>query len=371
MKFQSKVSVIFIGSMLFLSSAIFCAAQPRVGGYRDVSKTDATVVLAAKFAVDTHSNDVKDDTLQFNSVVSAKRQIVQGSNYQMCLAVTSKGKKQRAEATVYQDLQNQFSLSEWVEGCAGDEATTPEAENETPETNETNTFKGALNVGKTISSILYVGEESGDYAAFCFANNSAVGRQILKTCKNGAQCEFTGDIDYEKACAVPNLEADLSAVGTITKLDSVKSFAAKSLRSKKSLAVAPDALVAQLYAAQKGNANPFFQTKKRALLDKFFTKDFADLIWNDAKSTPQGEVGVLDFDPLYSAQDTKITSFVVGKPVYDKSNGNAAVTVSFKNFGKAEKIKFQLETGAAKAWKISDIVYQSGSTLKELFSGKS
>ncbi len=372
MKIQSKMPVTFAGFLLVFMSALICAAQPRVGGYRDVSKTDATVKLAAQYAVDQHSNDISDDTLEFVSVVSAKRQIVQGSNYQMCLAVRSNGKSQQAEATVYQDLQNQFSLTEWVEGCAGTEPTEPEAEIEAA--NETNTFKGQLNVGKTVSSILYVGEESGDYAAFCFMNTSAVGRQILKTCKNGAQCEFTGEIDYEKACQVAGLEADLSAAGTITKLDSVKSSAAKSkkskkrTKSKKSLAVAPNVLVAQLYASEKKGTNPFFQTKKRALLDKFFTKDFADLIWNDAKNTPEGEVGVLDFDPLYNAQDTKITIFRIGKPVYDPNSEKATVAVSFKNYGKVEKIKFLLEKESAGIWKISDIAYKSGAMLKGMFA---
>ena len=47
--------------------------------------------------------------------------------------------------------------------------------------------------------------------------------------------------------------------------------------------VTPDALVRNLYAARKRPAtDPFFQTKSRARLYKYFTKDLADLIWKDA-----------------------------------------------------------------------------------------
>jgi hypothetical protein len=39
-------------------------------------------------------------------------------------------------------------------------------------------ISGELQVGKAESVILYLGEESGDYAAYCFANDSEAGRAI-------------------------------------------------------------------------------------------------------------------------------------------------------------------------------------------------
>src|ERR1044071_7855960 len=75
----------------------------------------------------------------------------------------------------------------------------------------------------------------------------------------------------------------------------------------------PDAVVKNLYAAQKAGTGPFFQTKNRALVDRYFSKDLADMIWKDAV-TAKGEAGAIDFDPLYNSQDPQITDFVIEKP---------------------------------------------------------
>ncbi len=54
------------------------------------------------------------------------------------------------------------------------------------------TFEGTLEKGEKSSAIIYVGMETGDVAAFCFKNASKAGRAILKVCKNGEGCKFTG-----------------------------------------------------------------------------------------------------------------------------------------------------------------------------------
>jgi hypothetical protein len=134
----------------------------------------------------------------------------------------------------------------------------------------------------------------------------------------------------------------------------------------------PDAVVKDLYAAHNADRGPFFQTKNRALVDKYFTKDFADLIWNDAVAAG-GEVGALGFDPLYNAQDIRIVAFKIGKPMYGEGNLDVAdVPVTFKNMGHAETILFRLERSAARVWKISDIYYPSSeapnSSLKSTYN---
>jgi protein involved in sex pheromone biosynthesis len=91
---------------------------------------------------------------------------------------------------------------------------------------ETDKIQGELQVGKTDSVILYVGKETGDYAGYCFTNDSEAGRSILAGCKNGEQCEVTGTVD-NSSCKVPGLEADLSASGKIVKVMSVKSLGRK------------------------------------------------------------------------------------------------------------------------------------------------
>lgn len=141
-------------------------------------------------------------------------------------------------------------------------------------------------------------------------------------------------------------------------------FAQKSANT-----TAPDAVIRNLYAAHKANPKAFFQTKSRATLDKYFTKSLADLIWKELKGS-KGEVGNLDFDPFYNAQDTKITAFKIGKPEYGEGNARFAdVPVTFKNFGKTETVLFKLEQSSNKTWKISNVFYpKDNSSLKAILA---
>lgn len=234
------------------------------------------------------------------------------------------------------------------------------------------TFKGTLHAGKTDSYMVYVGEESGDYAAFCFTNDSDAGRAILAACKDGDTCEFDGKVDQGAECKVDkDTQKVLSGSGRVLSVKSAKSLSGKGggtagkTKTDSNAAGSPDLVVKSLYEAQKADNGPFFQTKDRAVVDRYFTKDFADLIWKDAVSA-KGEVGAIDFDPLYHAQDLKVTGFVIGKPEYDGGgqSGIATVEVSFRNMGKADSVRFLLEQDAAGGWKITDIRYQNGDMLK-------
>jgi len=129
----------------------------------------------------------------------------------------------------------------------------------------------------------------------------------------------------------------------------------------------PNALVTELYRQSGKNRTPFFQTRSRALVDKYFDKRLGDLIWKDA-ITSKGEVGALDGDPLYNAQDMDIKNFVVRKPIV--ANGTAEVKVSFENFGKKEEIVFLLSSkNNATGWKISNIKYSDGTNLVGILIG--
>ena len=139
--------------------------------------------------------------------------------------------------------------------------------------------------------------------------------------------------------------------------------------------VAPQTVVRNLYAARKSRVtDPFFQTKSRARLDKFFGKELADLIWKDSVSSARNnEVGRLNGDPLYNAQDMKITGFRIKPPMYGEGNLDLAdVPVTFKNFGKEQTILFRLERDKRRAWKITDIFYpdsaDSASSLTKILS---
>src|SRR5439155_24561281 len=130
-------------------------------------------------------------------------------------------------------------------------------------------------------------------------------------------------------------------------------------QSQRHLRASPGALVADLYKAHRRKRSPFFQTRSRALLYKYFEKSLADLIWKDAVHS-KGEVGAIDGDPLYDAQDMEIKKFAIKKPRYEE--GRALVDVTFENFGKPQTIMYIVVKGKT-GWRIRDIVYSEGRTL--------
>ena len=137
--------------------------------------------------------------------------------------------------------------------------------------------------------------------------------------------------------------------------------------------VAPDAVVRNLYTAHNAKRRPFLQTTRCPRVDQYFTKELADLIWKDAVES-KGDVGALGADPLYDAQDTRITKFKIGKPSYGDGNLDVAdVEVSFSNFRQAQTILFRLERDKRRKWKIADIHYTSSGSgsLKAMLSGAS
>jgi hypothetical protein len=74
---------------------------------------------------------------------------------------------------------------------------------------------------------------------------------------------------------------------------------------------------------------------------------------------------VIDADPLYDAQDMEIKSFAIGRGVV--KGETAVVPVTFTNFGKKEKIGFNMKRVAG-VWKVDDIVYGGDAgTLRKWF----
>jgi hypothetical protein len=131
--------------------------------------------------------------------------------------------------------------------------------------------------------------------------------------------------------------------------------------------LSPKALVSDLYREHNRKHSPFFQTRSRALLYKYFEKSLADMIWKDAVHSKR-EVGAIDGDPLYDAQDMDIKKFVIAKPSYE--NGKALVSVSFENLGQQKTIVFILVNGRS-GWRIGDLDYGQGRTLKGDLKGTS
>ncbi|HEX3558423.1 MAG TPA: hypothetical protein VHU19_04420 [Pyrinomonadaceae bacterium] len=124
----------------------------------------------------------------------------------------------------------------------------------------------------------------------------------------------------------------------------------------------PDAVVRELYRVHNNVNSHIFEREGRRLQVKFFDKRLADLIWKDITETPEGEVGHLDFDPLYSAQDMKITNFRVGAPIIE--GDRATVPVSFNNYAQRTKITFRMHN-TTEGWKVENIIY-SGDNNSDL-----
>jgi len=132
-----------------------------------------------------------------------------------------------------------------------------------------------------------------------------------------------------------------------------------------------ETLVTDLYEQHDSKKSPFFQTSDRSRVDRFFTKTTADLIWKDANSS-KGEIGAIDFDPLYDAQDVEKKSFSVGKAAVNGDSATLAAT--YTNYGEKKRITFVMKNVAGK-WKIDDIKYDAGhallALLKETYGGSS
>lgn len=152
-----------------------------------------------------------------------------------------------------------------------------------------------------------------------------------------------------------------SLIPLLVILVSVFSYAAQ----KAPPANSPDAVVRELYRVHNNGRGHVFDRKGKKYIYKYFDQKLADLLWKELTETPADEVGNLDFDPLYNAQDTGITKFLINKSVV---NGDSStVLVSFRNFNQPTKITYELHKDAA-GWKISNILYGDKSDLIKILS---
>ena len=123
--------------------------------------------------------------------------------------------------------------------------------------------------------------------------------------------------------------------------------------------LSPKDVVAQLYKAYGTEQSSERETR---LFSRYFDHDLMQLYLKD-KREAKGEVGRLDGVPLYNAQEIQITDFSISAPRITGSE--ALVIVRFKNIGKPTRIECVLHR-TANGWKISDIRYDDGSSLKKI-----
>jgi hypothetical protein len=127
----------------------------------------------------------------------------------------------------------------------------------------------------------------------------------------------------------------------------------------------PETVVRELYRVHRDGSGHVFEKRGRKLQQRFFDQKLAALIWKNLSETPEGEVGNIDFDPLFNAQDMQIRSFRVGAAV---TNGaSATVPVTFMNYDQKVRLEFRLVNTKA-GWKVSNIDYGGGSDLVQILS---
>jgi Protein of unknown function (DUF3828) len=125
----------------------------------------------------------------------------------------------------------------------------------------------------------------------------------------------------------------------------------------------PKDVVAQLYKAYGTEQSSEGETR---LFTRYFDAELLKLYLKD-KREANGEVGRLDSVPLYNAQEIQITDFSISAPKISPSRTGkeALVTVRFKNLGQPARVEYVLHR-TAHGWKISDIRYDDGSSLKKI-----
>jgi aspartic proteinase inhibitor len=120
----SKSLLVSIGLLLILAGA---ASAQKVGGYKTIPKADAGAQAAAEFAVDAQA-ERKNLTIDLVAIEKAESQVVAGTNYRLCLKITTSGADDEADVTitvrviVFRNLKGVYSLSSWMEeDCAPNE----------------------------------------------------------------------------------------------------------------------------------------------------------------------------------------------------------------------------------------------------------
>ena len=124
-------------------------------------------------------------------------------------------------------------------------------------------------------------------------------------------------------------------------------------------------LVAQLYKEHSGKSDPLQYPTSKKLLPSYFYKPLLDLYLKDQEDS-RGEVGKIDFDPLYDAQDFEISDFNL--VVLHNKKGSGYVAARFKNMGVDQEIIFALQR-TKMGWRIADIQYKNGRSLWKILKG--
>jgi hypothetical protein len=117
-------------------------------------------------------------------------------------------------------------------------------------------------------------------------------------------------------------------------------------------AVAPAQQQADPVAYIRAIYREYSKTEPKPWSDWPYTVRMRKLIVDDAKNTPEGEVGRLDWDPIINAQAWKLSALKV--VLISRDGDRATVDASFHNLNANKHMRFTLERADGK-WEIDDI----------------
>ena len=124
---------------------------------------------------------------------------------------------------------------------------------------------------------------------------------------------------------------------------------------------AADRLVRALYFEHGKKENPLLETKNRTLIDQFFAKSTADLIWQTASASP-GKLKRTQNNPLFNAPNESIRKTWVLPAVI--AGSRAVVYVTFEQDAVPREIRIDMQQVTGR-WRITDIHYPGGKRLTQ------
>jgi len=121
------------------------------------------------------------------------------------------------------------------------------------------------------------------------------------------------------------------------------------------------AFVEKLYQAHDSEKGPFADVTKVGL-DQWFSPSLSAVL---LKALTQSDEPIIDFDPLYYAQDFEIKDMKIVQEV-NEDDAEASVLVSFRNFDKPTTLRLHL-SNTEKGWRVTNVIYAT-SDLRTIVS---
>lgn len=129
----------------------------------------------------------------------------------------------------------------------------------------------------------------------------------------------------------------------------------------------PQDLMRELYRVHDQGNGPLLDPAGGQQRRIFFTESLAAALDEELNRADPEELGKLDFDPFYNAQETELgdLDFAVAKV-----SGNATVAIArFSNYGDPVEISYRV-VDDGRGWRIDDIDFGEGRTLRKILAGE-